>query len=67
MKLFKIFTLSVLSALLLVSCVQKDTTVYENADDMVAAAKAEIKTMGMEELKVRHLGSGSETQHQQLA
>ena len=49
MKLFKIFTLSVLSALLLVSCVQKDTTVYENADDMVAAAKAEIQIVDCRE------------------
>ena len=51
MKFFKILTLSLLSALLLVSCVQKDNTVYENVDDMVTAAKAEIQTMGMEELK----------------
>lgn len=51
MKFFKILTLSLLSALLFTSCVQKDSTVYESADDMVAAAKANVQTMGMEELK----------------
>ena len=51
MKFLKILTLSLLSAFLFVSCVQKDNTVYENVDDMVAAAKAEVQTMGMEELK----------------
>lgn len=41
----------VLFIALLTSCVQKDNTVYESADAMVEAAKAEIKTMGIEELK----------------
>ena len=51
MKIFRTLNLIILSALLLTSCVKKDNTVYENVDDMVAAAKAEIKTMGMEDLK----------------
>lgn len=51
MKFIKLITLTLLSAVLLTSCVQKDSTVFESTDDMVTAAKAEIKTMGMEELK----------------
>ncbi|MFO7827851.1 MAG: rhodanese-like domain-containing protein [Bacteroidales bacterium] len=51
MKFYKLLTLAFLSALLLNACVQKDNKVYESIDEMVPAAKAEIKTMGMEELK----------------
>jgi rhodanese-related sulfurtransferase len=35
----------------LIGCVEKNNKVFEAADDMVAAAKAEIKTMGKEEFK----------------
>lgn len=45
-----VFTLLV-GFIALSGCVEKNDTIYESADDMVAAAKAEIKTMGMEEFK----------------
>ncbi len=51
MRFIKFIFPTLLSIILLSSCVQKDNTVYENVDDMIAAAKAEIKTLGMEELK----------------
>jgi rhodanese-related sulfurtransferase len=51
MKFYKLLSLTFLSALLLNACVQTDNKVYESTEDMVTAAKAEIKTMGMEELK----------------
>lgn len=33
------------------SCVEKNNTVYESVDEMVAAAKAGVKTLDMEEFK----------------
>lgn len=51
MRFIKNIALTLLSVTLLLGCVQKDNTVYENVDAMVEAAKAEIKTIGMEELK----------------
>lgn len=35
----------------LTSCVEKDNTVYESVDAMIAAAKAEVKTISMDEFK----------------
>jgi len=51
MKFIKFIVPTILSITLLLGCVQRDTTVYESADAMVTAAKAEIKTMSMEDLK----------------
>jgi rhodanese-related sulfurtransferase len=51
MKFIKFIVPTILSVTLLLSCVQRDTTVYESTDAMVTAAKAEIKTMSMEDLK----------------
>ncbi len=51
MKLIKFIIPVLFSVTLLFSCVKKDNTIYESTDNMVAAAKAEICTMGMEELK----------------
>lgn len=51
MKFIKFIVPVLLFVTLLFGCVQKDNTVYETTDEMVAAAKAEINTMGMEELK----------------
>lgn len=35
----------------MISCIEKDTTVYEGPEQMVEAAKSEIKTMRMDEFK----------------
>jgi rhodanese-related sulfurtransferase len=51
MKFIKSIVPVLLIIILMLSCVQKDNTVYESTDDMVAAVKAEINTMSMEELK----------------
>ena len=51
MKFLKIIFPAILSIVLFIGCVQKDGTTYESIDGMVAAAKANIQTMGMEELK----------------
>lgn len=51
MKFIKFIVPVLLSVTLFFTCVQKDNTVYESTDAMIEAAKAEIKTMGMEELK----------------
>lgn len=51
MRFLKIITLTLLSTALLTSCIQKDNTVFENTDAMITAAKAEINTIGIEELK----------------
>jgi rhodanese-related sulfurtransferase len=51
MKIIKFIIPTILSVTLLLSCVQRDNTVYESTDAMVTAAKAEIKTMSMEDLK----------------
>ena len=51
MKFIKFIVPVLLSVTLLFSCVKKDNTVYESTDDMVTAAKAEINTISMEEVK----------------
>ncbi|MBI9055849.1 MAG: rhodanese-like domain-containing protein [Bacteroidales bacterium] len=51
MKFIKFIVPTILSVTLLLSCVQRDTTVYESTDAMVTTVKAEIKTMSMEDLK----------------
>lgn len=51
MRFIKFIAQSLLSVTLLFSCVNIDNTVYESAEDMVSAAKAEVNTMSMEELK----------------
>lgn len=51
MKFIKYIILTCLSIILLFACVKTDKTVYENTEDMVAAAKAEIRTISMEDLK----------------
>jgi len=46
------YVLSVSVLMLLLSgCVKNNSTIYENAEAMVTAAKAEIKTLNMEEFK----------------
>jgi len=47
----KSFSVLLFGFLILTGCVKNDTTVYETPDDLVAAAKAEVKSIGMEELK----------------
>ena len=51
MRFIKYIFPALLSVTLLFSCANIDNTVYESTEDMVAAAKAEIETIGMEELK----------------
>jgi len=51
MRFIKFIVPAILSLTLIFSCVKKDNTVYENAEDMVTAAKAEINTISMEEVK----------------
>ena len=51
MKLLRLIILITLPIAMLSSCVNIDNTVYESAEAMVTAAKAEVNTMSMEELK----------------
>ena len=51
MRFIKIIFPTLLLSVLLFSCANVDNTVYENTDAMVAAAKAKINTISMEELK----------------
>ena len=51
MRFIKYIIPTLLSVTLLFGCVNIDNTVYESAENMVAAAKAEINTISMEEFK----------------
>ncbi|HRW63138.1 MAG TPA: rhodanese-like domain-containing protein [Bacteroidales bacterium] len=51
MKVLKNIIFVLIGAMLLSACVKNDSTVYENAEAMVAAAKAEINTLSMDEFK----------------
>ncbi len=61
MKAIKFLTLFIVSALLFTACAEKDTRVYNSAEEMIAAAKEEINTMSMDEFKTL-LDSGVEIQ-----
>ena len=51
MRFIKFIVPTLLSVTLLFGCANVDNTIYESTEDMVAAAKAEIKTISMEEVK----------------
>ena len=51
MRFINFIITALLSVTLLISCVNTDNTVYESAEEMVTAAKAEINTINMEDFK----------------